>query len=118
MFEQDYIMRQIKELVRALLKLLFHLDTDSPALELLEQSTEREQKETVLDLVDAGRINEAENLVYDADLETALLFYSYVNEKSDEFLEANEFSRKEVLQGLKDCISRYGLDGITEIFLE
>ena len=44
MFEQDYIMRQIKELVRALLKLLFHLDTDSPTLELLEQSKEREQK--------------------------------------------------------------------------
>ena len=31
MYEQDYIMRLIKEMVRTLLKLLFNVDTDSPS---------------------------------------------------------------------------------------
>ena len=30
MYEQDYIMRLIKEMVRAVLKLLFHIDTETP----------------------------------------------------------------------------------------
>ena len=40
MFEQDYVMRLIKEMVRAILKLLFNIDTDSPSAELLEDAKE------------------------------------------------------------------------------
>jgi hypothetical protein len=38
--EEDYVMRLIKEMVRAVLKLLFNIDTDSPTSELLEDSEE------------------------------------------------------------------------------
>ena len=34
MFEQDYVMRYIKEMVRAILKLLFNIDTESPSSEI------------------------------------------------------------------------------------
>lgn len=76
-------------------------------------------------MVDEGRIDEAENRVYEmaddlnkSKLEIALLFYSYLNDKSDDFLKDNHFSRNEVMQGLKDITSRYGLDGIGEIILQ
>lgn len=124
MFEQDYIMRLINEIVRALLKLLFHIDTASPTDELLKESEEKETLDKLYDLVDAGRINEAENMIYDltetgemAKLEIALLFYAYLNEKDDDFLVANDFSREEVKSGLRDIASRYGLNGIAETFL-
>ena len=42
MFEQDYVMRLIKEMVRAILKLLFNIDTESPTIELLENKEEKE----------------------------------------------------------------------------
>ena len=42
MFEQDYIMRLIKEMVRTILKLLFNIDTESPTAELLEGKEEKE----------------------------------------------------------------------------
>jgi hypothetical protein len=123
-FEQDYIMRLIKEMVRAILKLLFHIDTDSPTTELLEDSEEKATLNTLLDMVDEGKINEAENAIYELtenlnqnSLEMALLFYSYLNDKSDEFLEANHFSRDEVKEGLETIISRYGLNGIATTFL-
>ena len=33
-FEQDYIIRLIKEMIRAILKLFFHIDTDNPIKDL------------------------------------------------------------------------------------
>lgn len=131
MFEQDYIMRLIKEMVRTLLKLLFNIDIESPIIELLEESEEKTTLKMLLDMIDAGRIDEAENKIYDIvsrddvtesmdknALEMALLFYSYLNDKSDEFLEEHNFSRTEVKQGLMDILSRYGLDSISEMFLQ
>ena len=108
MFEQDYVMRLIKEMVRAILKLLFNIDAESPTVELLENKEERETLEKLLDMVDAGKINEAENSLYDLTsnkdrnrLEVALLFYYYLNEKTDDFLEANNFSRDEIKSGFE-----------------
>ena len=125
MFEQDYIMRLIKEMVRTLLKLLFHIDTDSPSAELLKDREDKQTLETLLAMIDEGRIDDAENQIYDItadgdkrNLEIAILFYSYLNDKSDDFLEAHNFSRDEIKSGLQDIISRYGLDGFTEMFLE
>lgn len=124
MFEQDYIMRLIKEMIRMALKLLFHIDTDSPTAELLEEKVAKETLDRLLDLVDSGSINQAENELYEllkqenmTNLEIALLFYSYLNDKEDDFLEKHDFSREEIRTGLKEVISRYGFDGIAETFL-
>ena len=125
MFEQDYVMRIIKEMVRAILKLLFNIDTDSPSTELLEDEKEQQKPDALLDMVDAGSINEAENIIYEitengdnVNLEIALLFYSYLNDKSDDFLEEHNFSRNEIKSGLKDISSRYGVGSFTEMFLQ
>ena len=125
MFEQDYVMRLTKEMVRAILKLLFNIDTDSPSAELLEDAKEQQTLDELLDMVDNGFINEAENKIYEiteegkkTDLEMALLFYSYLNDKSDEFLEAHNYGRDEIKAGLKDITVRYGVDGFAEMFLQ
>lgn len=125
MFEQDYVMRLIKEMVRAIQKLLFNIDTESPSAELLEDSEQKETLDALLDMVDEGKINEAENRIYEltkeadkSSLEVALLFYSYLNDKNDEFLEKNNFSRDEIKQGLMDVTSKYGLGSMTEMFLQ
>ena len=124
MFEQDYVMRLIKEMVRAVLKLLFNIDTESPTAELLENKEEKETLENLLDMIDNGKINEAENKLYDLisntdveSLEIALLFYSYLNDKTDDFLEANDFSRDEIKSGLEDVADSFGLSNIAKMFL-
>ena len=63
MFEQDYIMRLIKEMVRTLLKLLFHIDTDSPSAELLKDREDKQTLETLLAMIDEGRIDDAETIL-------------------------------------------------------
>lgn len=124
MFEQDYIMRLIKELVRTILKLIFHIETESPTGELLKDSEQTAVYEKLLDMVDSGNINDAENQLYDmtcdgdfCNLEIALLFYSYLNDKSDEFLEMHNFKREEIVQGIKDLTARYGLAHLDDVFL-
>jgi len=125
MFEQDYVLRLIKELTRTLLMLLFHIELDSPSSQILEEKEAQQILDTLLDFIDNGDIDKAENMVYeltfDADmtkLEIALLFYAYLNDKPDSFLQENNFSREEVLSGVKDLVSRYGLEGVSEVFLE
>lgn len=124
MLEQDYIMRLIQEMVRTIFKLLFHVDMGSEMTELLDRKEDEEILRELLAMVDAGKIDEAENRVYDLteqkemqNLKVALLFYSYLNEKDSEFLKENDFSREEVKAGLQNLAEQYGLDGMSEIFL-
>lgn len=125
MFEQDYVMRLIKEMVRAILKLVFNIDTSSPASEILENKEEKQTLDDLLNLIDAGKINEAENHLYDiieggniTGLEIALLFYSYLNDKTDEFLICNNFSREEVKMGIEYVANQFGLGSVAKLFLE
>ena len=68
--------------------------------------------ENLIDMVDAGEINEAEN-----SLEVAILFYSYLNDKTDDFLEANDFSRDEIKLGMENVADNFGLNSIAKMFL-
>ena len=124
MFEEDYIMRQIREMVRMLLKLLFQLDQEEDSEELLRGTKENEVLRELLEMVDDGRINEAENRVYElcedgemANLKVMLLFYDYLNGKSDEYLEECEFSREELKEDMRDLLAGFGLSDIAETFL-
>lgn len=123
MLEQDYIMRLIKEAVRMLMKLLFNIDTASPAIEQFD-SLERQGIYNELEQkLDEGAINEAEEELFEGldetnreDLKLAIMFYSYLNEKDDEFLAANQFSRQEIKDGLMDVLNRYGVTGMEGLF--
>lgn len=124
MFEEDYIIRQIREMVRMLLKLLFQLDQEEDSEELLRGTKENEVLRELLEMVDDGRINEAENRVYElcedgemANLKVMLLFYDYLNGKSDEYLEECEFSREELKEDMRDLLAGFGLSDMAEAFL-
>ena len=124
MFEEDYIMGQIREMVRMLLKLLFQLDQEEDSEELLRGTKENEVLRELLEMVDDGRINEAENRVYElcedgemANLKVMLLFYDYLNGKSDEYLEECEFSREELKEDMRDLLAGFGLSDMAETFL-
>ena len=124
MFEEDYIMRQIREMVRMLLKLLFQMDMEEDSEELLRGTKENEVLRELLEMVDDGRINEAENRVYElcedgemANLKVMLLFYDYLNGKRDEYLEECEFSREELKEDMRDLLAGFGLSDMAETFL-
>lgn len=124
MFEQDYIMRQLNEMIRAIVKMLFGIDTKSPTVELLESREDAELLESLLELADDGVIRDAERLLLYGSidgsmgsLKTALLFYSYLNDKTDEFLEENGFSREDIKSGINKLMDRYNLSDLARVIL-
>lgn len=124
MLEQDYIIRLIRELIRAILKLCFNIDTETPNTDLLESEEEQNLLNSLFDMIDSGSINDAENELFKLTsnddrekLKMALLFYSYLNDKNDAFLEEHHFSREEIQQGIRDAADLYNITGVVESFL-
>ncbi|MCI8371222.1 MAG: hypothetical protein HFI75_02290 [Lachnospiraceae bacterium] len=125
MYEKDYIMRVIKEIVRTLIKLLFNIDTEKATDELLKDQNSINKLKQLLEMIENGQINEAENEVYDLiergdrdqeQIKLAILFYAYLNDKDDEFLISHAFSREEIKEGLQNIARKCGVAGLTELY--
>lgn len=119
MFEQDYILRLVHEIARVLAKILFNIDSENASEELESRIEETDILEQLLGMIDNGQINEAENKLYDMldegipnCIEIAILFYSYLNEQTDEFLKESDYSRGEVKDGIENVAEKVGLSGL------
>lgn len=121
--EKDYVMRMIKEMARVIFSLAF--DKTYVSVEMEKANKYRVSGKALNDLwemIDAGQINEAENLLLEkidyADKEEvmgAALFYLYLSEKEDSFLEAHQYSKEEVLFGFKQLFERSGYQEILSL---
>ena len=114
--EKDYIMRMIKEMVRVLFSLVFGKKYVSVELEKEKKYEVSGKKlKSFLDMIDLGQINEAENILLDnidytnkEEVMAAALFYQYLSEKDNEFLENNNYTKEEVLSGFKQLLIQSG----------
>lgn len=98
------------------MKLVFNIDM-MPSDDMLETEEQKEALLRLRGMADEGKINEAENRLFEtadygdlSELKLALLFYSYLNNMTDECLEEHDFSREEIERGLADIAQKYGLD--------
>lgn len=124
MYEQDYIMRINRDVIRTLSKLVFNRDTELP-IDINSNDLKSEDKRNLQTLngqVDLGEISEVEKDIYqsierkeDRALEKALLFYTYLNEQSDDFLLAKNYSREQLRSGLKFISSQLGISDIIDL---
>ena len=114
--EKDYIMRMIKEMVRVLFSLMFGKKYVSVELEK-ENKYEVSGKnlKIFLNMIDLGQINEAENILLDSidytnknEVMAVALFYQYLSEKDNQFLENNNYTKEEVLSGFKQLLMQSG----------
>lgn len=114
--EKDYIMRMIKEMVRVLFSLMFGKKYVSVELEK-ENKFEVSGKnlKDFLDMIDSGKINEAENILLDSidytdrnEVMASALFYQYLSEKDSEFLKNNNYTKEEVMSGFKQLLMQSG----------
>ena len=114
--EKDYIMRMIKEMVRVLFSLAFGKKYVSAELEK-ENKYEVSGKnlKKFLNMIDLGQINEAENILLDSidytnknEVMAVALFYQYLSEKDNQFLENNNYTKEEVLSGFKQLLMKSG----------
>ena len=66
-------------------------------------------------MIDLGKINEAENILLDSidytnnnEVIEVALFYQYLSEKDNKFLENNNYTKEEVLSGFKKLLMKSG----------
>ena len=123
MLQDDFILRQIREMIHAVMRMLFQVNASELSPEVIEDTSARTVLEELLALTDEGQIDEAENQLYEMtcdgdrqNLEIGLLFYYNLNGKDDDFLETHNFSREEIMTGIQDLADRYQLSGIAEAF--
>ena len=119
-YEQDYIMRMIKQMVRVLFSLMLgkkYVEYELPAENDFTISDDTYVK--IIQMADEGRINEAENFLYKnldrSDkryFEMGLAFYEHLNSFTDDFLETHDYCRQEILDGIENFAGEYGVSGM------
>ena len=121
--EKDYIMRLVKEMVRVLFSLLFgkkYVSVEQEAENKYEVSGKKLSE--LLAMADSGKINEAENILLGGidysnkeDTAAAALFYQYLCGKEEDFLRQNNYSKEEVLDGLRQVVRKAGYGDIANL---
>ncbi len=122
-YEQDFIMRIIKTLVEALGRIIFN--KKGPLYEIDEANPYAVGDDLygrLCGLADAGKINEAENELYDRlprgdmdYLEMGLGFYYHLNTYDEAFLQENRYSREEIKEGIETLLKEYGMESMMDI---
>lgn len=124
MYEQDYIMRMNRDVIRTISKLIFNKDTELP-IDITADTLKEEDKimlESIYGQINLGNINEFESDIIKSignkekrSIEKGLLFYVYLNEQSNEFLISHNFSREKIKLGLKSIASQLGIQEIVNL---
>ena len=86
MFEEDYIMKRIREMVRTILKLLFHMDTDQISEEMLDKEEQKQQTACAAqaDIEMSGPINRSAELEI-KDLRALIRFDSNTGKREAQY---------------------------------
>ena len=121
--EKDYLMRIIKEMVRILFSLMFGKRYVSVEREIRNRyEISGNDLNDLLSLIDQGHVNTAENILLSSidygnknDVAFAALFYQYLSEKEEDFLAQCNYTREEVLEGMKELAGKAGYGNIIHI---
>jgi len=118
MYQEDFLIRQIKFLFQAIASIFFNKGT--LVYEIQDEANLSETDGLFLkidEMLASGLINEAEDLLFenlksdDSDyLLLAMDFYRKLNEKTDDELELYGFSREEIESGILEIIRMFGWD--------
>ena len=115
--QQDWLMRQIEMMISMIIRLFnTKLSQGLAPAEEMDQNVSGELEDELNFLLRQGQLGKAEDLLFqrlDPDdksvLITALHFYQQANALTDPELEAQDFTREELLEGLEQAVKRYGL---------
>ena len=121
MYEEDFIMRQIREITAVIAKVLFGKKADSMTLMLHQR--ERQKVEFLADKVKDGEIQDAvDELNRLADNNTkenlmvGLEFYNQLCELDEDFFIENGYSFVKAREDFESFAEKFGLEQMTELY--
>ncbi len=119
-FKQDWMLRKIQLITDLIAHTVFHTSVIKYQKENAANPTQTDRLYDELDaLIEQKELGEAEDLLLDGidagnrkHLELALDFYRKINKFDDEELEACNFPRSEIMDGIETVIEIFGLSDI------
>ncbi len=124
MFEEDYILRQIKECVAAAMKLVFDIDTPTRASLIIKSEDKQKKLNSLLKLSDEGRIREAVEELHRAakersfdDLLMGMDFYTHLCELDDDKLSAEALKYSDIKADMSAFFHDFGLSELADLIL-
>ena len=120
--DKDFILRMINDLAKSIAFIVLGKnDIEYELPENNEYSKVDFLYVKLLELVNSGKINEAEDMLFDEintsdmrQFEMAISFYLYLNDFGDDYLEKNDSSRDEISEGIKSICKEYGVSTMVE----
>jgi hypothetical protein len=117
MFEDDWLMSQIRLLAAAIAKVVFRKETVTYEIKDEEDLSDTDELYLYLNtLLESGEINEAEDALFEdmtpGDQSLLLLavdFYQRLNQLTDDELLLRHFSRAEIYEGLMEAQRIFGI---------
>jgi len=117
MFENDYLVRMITDIVRAILRLVLRKDIEKEELlNEAESPVTYQLNQELIDMADNGDITDAEDRLYDllnegdmSTFELAMSFYLHINQYEENFLDENDFSREEIKEGIFNILTKFDI---------
>ncbi len=116
-FQQDWVMRQIEMLVQFVARTIFH--KDSIVYDIIDETNLSDEDllyKKLREMIAKHEICEAEDLLFDnldvddnQSLALALDFYQKLNRMTDDELEAHNFSRQEIDDGVHEIMHKFNI---------
>lgn len=118
--EQDYLMRTVKDMAKVIAKIVLGKSDTNYELPAVENDTTEDfLYRKLIELLVDGEINAAENLLFEEidgenkkKLEVALAFYTKLGEYDEAYLQAHDYTKEEINQGLEDIARKYGIGNL------
>ena len=121
MFEQDYIMRQIKEITAVMAKVLFGAKTDQSFYML--QEVERQKAFALIEKMHNGEVQEAVDEVNKlADNNTkenlmiGLEFYADLSDMDEKFFAEKGYSLVKAREDFRSFAEKFGMQQMTNLY--
>jgi hypothetical protein len=122
MFEQDFIMRQIKEITAVIAKVLFGADNVEQAFYMLQEV----ERQKAFALVETMRSGEPEKAVEELDrlsdsntkenLMIGLEFYAQLSDMDEEYFIENGYSFGKAREDFQHFAEKFGVEQMTELY--
>lgn len=121
MFEQDYIMRQIKEITAVIAKVMFGAKVDQSFYML--QEAERQKAYTLIEKLRNGEIKEAvdemDRLTDNNTKENLMIgleFYTQLSNMDDDFFTANGYTTVMARKDFRRFTKKFGVEDMTDLY--
>lgn len=125
MYEQDYIIRMNNDAARMFAKIIFNKDIRFEQYGACDEQAEDVCSCKLFERIETDNISAIEEDLFQAiderrkrSLERAVLFYTYLNEKDDDFLREHNYTRENIKEGFERIAKKVGIyDIIQTIYL-